>query len=320
MTQPFEIACDESGSEGEKLIGGNTVVFAHASIRLDIESAADCIQEVRNRAPSPTTEYKSGVIRRKKHLNALKWLLGPSSPLHGNAHVYLIDKTFFAISRFIDLLADQDSRAMAGTLYREGEHTFGPDRWNAFLESFNDLMRTKNGRGPGASVDSVFKRIDTLRRAAPRSRAGEIMNLLWESRSDIDSFRARLPTLNPLFPAIIQAAVYWGEAGKPVSVVHDRQTLLTQERIDELKETRAAEGRLAGLRLVDSRLDPRIQVADLLAGPARKIAEDELTHQGDAELTALLRPYVDAFSVWGDDRSWSLLAPPTRGWAAPAVG
>ncbi|HUR08463.1 MAG TPA: DUF3800 domain-containing protein [Nonomuraea sp.] len=312
MTQPFEIACDESGSEGEKLIGGNTAVFAHASVRLDIESAADCIQEVRNRAPSPTTEYKSDVIRRKKHLNALKWLLSPSAPLHGNAHVYLIDKTFFAISRFIDLLADQDSQAMAGTLYREGGHTFGPDRWNAFLDSFNDLMRTKNGRGPGASVDSVFNMIDTLRRTAPQSRAGEIMNLLWESRPNLDSFRAQLPTLNPLFPAIIQAAIYWGEAGKPVSVVHDRQTLLTQARIDELKETRSAEGRLADLRLVDSRLDPRVQAADLLAGAARKIAEDELTHQGDAELTALLRPYVDAFSVWGDDRSWSLLAPSGR--------
>lgn len=309
MTQPFEIACDESGSEGEKLIGGNTAVFAHASVRLDIESAADCIQEVRNRAPSPTTEYKSDVIRRKKHRNALKWLLSPSAPLHGNAHVYLIDKTFFAISRFIDLLADQDSQAMAGTLYREGGRTFGPDQWNAFLDSFNDLMRTKNGRGPGASVDSVFNMIDTLRRIAPQSRVGEIMNLLWESRPNIDSFRAQLPTLNPLFPAIIHAAIYWGEVGKPVSVVHDRQTLLTQARIDELKETRAAEGRLADLRLVDSRLDPRVQVADLLAGAARKIAEDELTHQGDAELTALLRPYVDTFSVWGDDRSWSLLAP-----------
>ncbi|WP_233223630.1 hypothetical protein [Amycolatopsis sp. BJA-103] len=27
---PLEIACDESGSEGEKLIGGQTDVFAHA--------------------------------------------------------------------------------------------------------------------------------------------------------------------------------------------------------------------------------------------------------------------------------------------------
>ncbi|WP_433513964.1 DUF3800 domain-containing protein [Nonomuraea sp. CA-143628] len=309
MAQPFEIACDESGSEGEKLIGGNTAVFAHASVRLDVESAADCIQEVRSRAPSPTTEYKSGIIRRKKHLNALKWLLGPSAPLLGNAHVYLIDKTFFAMNRLVDLLAVQDREAMADTLYREGGQTFGPDRWNAFLHSFNDLMRTNIGRGPRASVETVFAMVDTLRRATPRSRAGEIMDLLWESRSQVDAFRERSPTLNPLFPAISQAIVYWSETGRPVSVVHDRQTLLTQARIDELEEAHSAQGRLAGLRLVDSRTDPRVQVADLLAGAARKIAEDELTGQGDAEVTALLRPYVDAVSIWGDDRSWSLLAP-----------
>lgn len=55
---------------------------------------------------------------------------------------------------------------------------------------------------------------------------------------------------------------------------------------------------LAGLRLVDSRTDTRIQVADLLAGAARKIAEDELRGHGDPELTALLHPYVTPASIW----------------------
>src|SRR6187397_1217575 len=31
---PFEVACDESGSEGEHLIGANTDVFAHGSVHL----------------------------------------------------------------------------------------------------------------------------------------------------------------------------------------------------------------------------------------------------------------------------------------------
>jgi len=34
-----QIACDESGYEGEKLIGGMTDVFAHASVRVDGVSA-----------------------------------------------------------------------------------------------------------------------------------------------------------------------------------------------------------------------------------------------------------------------------------------
>jgi hypothetical protein len=58
---------------------------------------------------------------------------------------------------------------------------------------------------------------------------------------------------------------------------------------------------------VHSRLDPRVQLADFLAGIARKIASDELNGRGDPALTALLRPYVDPASVWGDERSWALL-------------
>ncbi|GAA3309576.1 hypothetical protein [Nonomuraea dietziae] len=98
---------------------------------------------------------------------------------------------------------------------------------------------------------------------------------------------------------------------RPVSVVHDRQTLLTDARIAQLKEILSAtpEARLSGMRLVDSRLDARVQVADLLAGAARQIAEDELDGRGDEELIALLRPYVDASSIWGDERSWSSLGP-----------
>ena len=37
----IEIACDESGYEGEKLIGSTTAVFAHGSVRLDHATAAD---------------------------------------------------------------------------------------------------------------------------------------------------------------------------------------------------------------------------------------------------------------------------------------
>jgi hypothetical protein len=153
------------------------------------------------------------------------------------------------------------------------------------------------------------------------------MELLWQSRPRAgDFFRVQppgsprmIPALDPLVPAIVAAVAFWGAGSGPVSVVHDRQTALTDKRIAQLREIcarlPAAPGRypptglLASLRLVDSSSDSRVQVADFLAGVARKIASDELGNRGDAELTALLRPYVDAFSIWGDDRSWSLLCP-----------
>jgi hypothetical protein len=58
------------------------------------------------------------------------------------------------------------------------------------------------------------------------------------------------------------------------------------------------QGRFLQFRQVDSRTDPRVQVADLLAGVARKVASDELLGRHDPQLTALLRPYLDPASRW----------------------
>ncbi|MEU8244648.1 hypothetical protein [Nonomuraea sp. NPDC048916] len=320
----LEIACDESGSEGQKLIGGNTDVFAHASVSLSTELAARCIQETRDRAPSPTVEYKSGIIQRSKHRETLTWLLGPRGPLLGHAHVHLTDKTFYVVGRLADLVVgeipytpdiglrqDPAARAMTVRLYHEGPLAFGAEQWNTLLGAFNDLMRARNNRGAPVSGDSFFDLVDDLRRSGARSPAGETAELLWRARPRVDAFRAHvlanpgmIPALDTLIPAIVRAVAYWGEGSRPVAVVHDRQTLLTEERVVQLKElfhARSPGGRLTSLTLVHSRWDPRVQVADLLAGAARKIASDELNGRGDAELTALLRPYVDSLSIWDDD-------------------
>lgn len=336
--QLLEVACDESGYEGDKLIGTTTDVFAHASVRLDTESATDCMQELRNRIRSPATEYKANHLLREKHRSVLKWLLGPSGPLRGNANIYLIDKAFFVVDKVIHLLVaedlhppsmsryqDQRATAMAVTLYDEGRRAFGLDQWEAFLVSANNLMRVKDRPDVPTSVDSFFRMIEVLRQAGSGGRVDEILELLGQARPHADSFRAQLrdnpkmiPAMDPLIPAIVAAVIHWGEGSKPVSIVHDRQTTLPEERIAQLKEICGnpspalpgypSSGRLTSLSLVDSRSNSRVQVADVLAGAARKIASDELNDRGDAELTALLRPYVDSFSSWGDSPSWSRLA------------
>ncbi|MFB9888979.1 hypothetical protein [Planobispora takensis] len=327
----LEIACDESGSEGEKLVGGNTDVFTHASVSLDVDDAAGCMREIRRRAPSPALEYKANILLRDKHRSALVWLLGPSGPLRDRTHVHLIDKAFFAVGRLAGLLTGSavrpagagprpgrrsgEAEAVARALYREGPGVFGPGGWPVLLESFNDLVRARDPREAAEHAEAFSRVVETARVDGARGRAGEIVELLWEARSRAGSFRALLsagpataPALDPLIPAIVRTVAHWGAGGRPVSIVHDMQTTLTAERIAQLREMPFVGG-LTGLRLVDSRSDPRVQVADVLAGAARKIASEELNGRGDAELTALLRPYVDASSTWGDERSWSLLGP-----------
>jgi hypothetical protein len=310
---PVEIACDESGSEGENLIGGNTDVFAHASVLMPVEAAQNCILELRSRIRSPAEQYKANHLLRDKHRPTLTWFLGPSGPLLGHAHVHLIDKTYFAIARVVDLLIGEESPAVA--LYREGPHTFGPARWQAFLESCNDLMRIKNRQGMRTSIDSFFHQLKTLHPATPH--IAEILAQLAQARPRAEFFRAQLaenyplfPALDPFLPAILQTIRHWTRGGQTITIVHDRQTTLSESRITHLKETNP---HLTSLTLIESALDPRIQVADFLAGTARKIASEELNNRGDPELTALLHPYVDPHSIWPDIRSWALLAPTDPG-------
>jgi hypothetical protein len=123
-----------------------------------------------------------------------------------------------------------------------------------------------------------------------------------------------VPATDLFVPAIMRAVVHWSARVGPVTIVHDEQSALTSRRIAQLQQiVRAPESSpqcpMSGLRGADSRTDPRVQLADLLAGLARRIASDALEGRGDPELTTLLRPYVDPASIWQDDWSWSALRP-----------
>ncbi|SER85762.1 hypothetical protein SAMN05216188_116141 [Lentzea xinjiangensis] len=214
----MEIACDESGSEGEKLVGGVTAVFAHAGVSLSREEAAGCVASLRSMIRSPALEYKANHLLREKNRRVLLWFLGPSGPLAGRARVQLVDKRRYLAARV---------RAEFGAVP-------GP------LEPYNDLLRARGPRG----------------------------------------------ALDPLFPAILRVVAQWDG---PVSIVHDQQLSLTDGRIRRLRELAP---RLESLTLVDSQHDARVQVADFLAGIARRVAEEELHGRPDHEVIELLRPFV----------------------------
>ena len=74
-------------------------------------------------------------------------------------------------------------------------------------------------------------------------------------------------------------------------MVHDEQSALTWYRVDRLRTFLAEYAQpspLLGFTQVDSKADPPVQVADLLAGVVR-----HLTTRPAPELTELLAPYLD---------------------------
>ncbi|MEE3920524.1 hypothetical protein V2I01_26780 [Micromonospora sp. BRA006-A] len=85
--------------------------------------------------------------------------------------------------------------------------------------------------------------------------------------------------------------LHWSAGRRRVLVIHDEQSALTEDRLRRLQAALAAgdpagPSPLAGLVMTDSRDDPRVQAADLLAGVARRMSGTP----GDGPLRPLLSP------------------------------
>jgi hypothetical protein len=323
MQRHLEIVCDESGFSGGNLVGrGGSTVFSHASVRIEVEAARELIRHLRQEIGARGTgEYKAAEILRPRRRPVLLWLLGPSSPIHGNAHVHLTDTRFFVLARVVDVLLggqpvsgiegpgrDPRTRGMAVTLYRSGEQSYGASRWQEFLSLSTNLFRTHNRWLPKTAVQMFYATLDTLAEACEAAEVRQVIELLRTTRPIAEATRAAhlqnpklTPLMEPLLPAFSRAVRYWGPRTEALSVVHDEQSALTPERIAEIAAAYATSNpghRLTEVRLVDSRRDPRVQIADFVAGIARRIAGDELKGHANPESAALLRPLIDHESTW----------------------
>ncbi len=304
-----EIACDESGFSGTNLLRSASPVITHASVDLDVGEATGLITALRSGFRFSPHELKSGqFLRRPGAGEALDWFL---TALAGRAHVHLVDKEFFVVTRIVDLLLAEPSYA-AGTrlsqgrrpaalgLYRAGRAA-GAD-WDAFLAAFVDLVRSKRRDPVRRSVERFVQARDALMRHGLGTPAEAVLDGLTAPRVRAlatrldDDDRSIPPPLEPMLPALAETVLFWGAGQRQVLVVHDEQSALTADRLARLQQVLTGAGGspagvspLAGLVMVDSRDDVRVQVADLLAGVARR-------SRGTAE-QALLRPLLSRTSL-----------------------
>ena len=297
-----EIACDESGFTGTNLLYPAAPVITHASVDLGADEAIGLITALRSEFRFSPHELKSGQFLRGPGAgDALAWFL---AALTGRALVHLVDKKFFLVTRIVDLfLAEpsyaagtrltQDHRPAALALYR-ARRSAGND-WDGFLAAFVDLVRTKRRQPDHLTVERFFQARDALVRDRLGAPADAVLNEL--SPTHVRAVVARLhdddrsipPPLEPLLPALAETVLFWSGGRRRVLVFHDEQSALTADRLTRLQRVlarhdapspvdadqagtwRPGVSPLAGLVMVDSRDDPRVQVADLLAGLARRL-------------------------------------------------
>jgi hypothetical protein len=295
-----EIACDESGFSGTNLLHPATPVITHASVDLCIGEAVGLIAALRSGFRFSPNEFKSGqFLRSPQAAQALRWFL---AALSGRAHVHLVDKEYFLVTRIVDLFLTepsyaagtrltQDRRAAALAVYRACR--FAGCDWDAFLTSFVQLVRVKRRHQPDRrTVERFFQARDALLRHGLDAPAEDLLDRLnptrvWAVLNRLTAGdRSIPPPLEPMLPALAETVLFWSGGQRRVLVIHDEQSALTPGRLRRLQQVladsagssdastgeaaAATASPLAGLVMVDSRDDARVQVADLLAGVARR--------------------------------------------------
>jgi hypothetical protein len=280
-----EIACDESGFSGSNLLDPASPVVTHASVDLAVSEATEVVAVLQSRLP-PRSEYKSSQLLRPGQRPSLEWFL---TSLRGRAHVHVIDKTGYLAARVLELFTEEPSYGAGTRLGLDhSDAVLALRRHTGFLAAFVDLTRTRRVRLIGHdAIDRFFATmpadLPTLREVT-RARVEEVMVRL------IDEDRAFPPPLEPLVPALAETLLFWSAGERSVAVVHDEQSALTRDRVARLgtflaEAVSPAPPPLHSFLQVDSRDDPRVQMADLLAGIARRRTP---------RLNELLAPYVQA--------------------------
>ncbi|NUS40366.1 MAG: hypothetical protein HOP97_01855, partial [Terrabacter sp.] len=199
----------------------------------------------------------------------------------GRSTVHVVDKRDHVAGRVLDLLTGEPSYLDGSRLGRDHGRAVAVLRGRGdVLAAFVAMTHLKHRRRPDPAAVGRFLAL------VPGVVADGVPELAGLTRRDVVAVLDRLldgdpavpPPLEPLVPALAETVLRWSDGHRSVVVVHDEQSALTRQRTAVLAASLAAAVSpapppLLAVRQVDSRHDPRVQVADLLAGWARSSAE-----------------------------------------------
>ncbi|MET8910386.1 DUF3800 domain-containing protein [Micromonospora sp. NPDC004551] len=323
------VACDESGSDGEQLVPATHPVFALGSVILTHGQADRIMAEARERTGSQAQELKAkSVVRNDK---VVRWLMGSESPLLGNACTYLVEKDYFICAKIIDLLVEEvfygkgidivqggEVRRMAQTLYHRGPEVLG-QTWQELLAAFNSLHRRRVRSGEKVNVEQFFHLVGRLPAHTGEERLDEVLTVLKASRKYAEDFQDLLdePTvsaLDPIVPALERTVSRWASLREqPLRVYCDKYSHLERpEAVGVLYRywRNVQQIRVQQVKLVDSKKDSRVQVADLVAGISREYVQRVLGGDvGALDAVPALRSFIHPDSLWSDSGVWQTLQP-----------
>jgi hypothetical protein len=321
----IQIAGDESGSDGENLITPTHQFFTYGTVDLSKEEASSTIENLRRAIGSTKAEAdsagelkSSGLV--KKHRRVLAEFLSPEGALGKHASVYVADKSYFLTCKLISLFVEEQAyfrgvnlgpiveRELANELHDEVRLRVDPTAWSTLLDSFNRLVRYyKVPAGKAATSYEFMKALNCVRRSLSGEPAADSLRMLWDARGQANEYgngttAPEVRYLEPMVPVLLAATSSWTarHPGEKLELVADEHSALTVDALDLVRRAAPVFGSaLHRIRTVDSKSDPRIQLADVVAGAGRHVAEVLQSGTTDELTTATLHLF-DRGGFWSN--------------------
>ncbi len=320
-----EVAFDDSGNTGSKLLDPEQPVFVLASVSLSRTQAEKILEGIRT---DQTRELKFTKLKRNEsgRQRILRVIASPELN-SDNTKTYFVHKRFMVVSKIVDTLIVESLHYEAGfDAYEDGvnialnNHHFhympifcGQDWTETLLHRFVDMLRFHTPE----SVQRFYGAARTLYEiSTSKEYAKLLLPLLASERiSQRILSHSNKNSLDPAIPALFAHCVNWGEHfGGAFALVHDESKPIFQEKttLEDFFSRGEEEHQIGygprsfvfplrvsgGLRFARSEDDARLQVADLVAGASAKWASGFIPSQRsqDEDFSAAIgRSGIDRF-------------------------
>ena len=316
----WAIACDESASEGENLMMSTHPVFVHGSVNLSLEEATELRDEMRvaMRAQAPEMKSKTALAPRNRGA-----LLDAMRAIENKANIYFVEKSYFIVGKLIDLLiAEMDTdddidvagsglgRRLAEHLHDAGPAAVGVEQWDALLSTYNAVIRSyiREDDDP-PTIQPFLAALRAARVACTDPTVRNILDGLWAARYLALEYEGASPVdlrvLDPMAPSLASVSMTWHLRlrGEPFTFLVDNYSLLTEDVRDAVVRASRVpltvgsvelpRADLRGIQMIDSRLDTRVQIADVVAGVGREVARLAMSGVFDDELQEATHEMLD---------------------------
>lgn len=317
----IEIAGDESGSDGENIADATHRFFAYGTTCLSANDARDLLREIRAAIGSSTKdiqsarELKSGPLI-SKHSETVARVLR-ESPVNSQSSIYVADKWFFLAGKMVSLVIEEQAaemgipiasveRQLAVELMDKVAPAIGDQLWADLMTAFNQVVRFYHpASGISSSAMPFLQALNQVRKRW--TGQSPVVDMMWKSRFQILQYVDESPPpivryLEPMVPTLFAVAGTWSDRfpGVPIGLVADEQSALTADtRALLVAASPVMKSQLASVITRTSHSDPRIQIADLLAGSGRYAAQTLQAGQTD-NLTEAVVSLLDRNGMWSD--------------------